>query len=252
MCRLLSTITLSYRRRIRLRKVLDVSSSLSSAPGPRVGAGAGRSFLRCCRGSLCGPARLPGRVGSHHDQTQQLPLSLRPEPGPVLWTSFLPRGWGSHQQAEPASGRAARAGPGGVTSPGSGSRSRGSQEEKTILLHPVQSRGRAGPWPHWSLSPAASQDGPHSWGSRGSPGRPGPGPLPSYRGQLRKMWRLVRPCSVELCMVLSVQSQALIHLLHSLSRIGQFLGSVPPVRRSQLVFQHFLRDYCLRGRKPLM
>ena len=56
----------------------------------------------------------------------------------------------------------------------------------------------------------------------------GSGPPPSlFRGQLRKMWRLLRLLWMD-------SSQALI-----LSRIGQFLGSGPSERRLHFVFHHF-------------
>ena len=64
----------------------------------------------------------------------------------------------------------------------------------------------------------------------------GAGPPPSlFRGQLRKMWRLLRLLWMD-------SSQALI-----LSRIGQFLGSGPPERRLHFVFHHFNKFICLRG-----
>ena len=120
MCRLLSTITLSYRRRIRLRKV---QCPAPWAPGPRVGAraGLGRSFLRCCRAESPGPARRPGHVSSHHDPTQQLPLSLRCRSrgrGQFSGHHFYPEPPTSRASLDPASelwSRSGRAGRGNLS-----------------------------------------------------------------------------------------------------------------------------------------
>ena len=133
MCRLLSTITLSYRDLDQTQKSLFSSCP---APGPLRLRWPEPSFLRCCR-ALSGPARLPGPVRSHHDPTQQLRFLCRGR----SWTSFLPgtrreppTSWAGRGGA----GAGAMAGPGGVTSPGSWEQEQGKPRRPSYY---IQCRG---------------------------------------------------------------------------------------------------------------
>ena len=176
---MLSTKPLSYRRQIGLGKV---SSSQQSAVGLRVSRPLHCNFLRWSEGRKGACACL---VSQHYGTSTTRALSL-------------PAGYCSAQSShldiifppEPptTSGRAVRlARP--LQEVGAG-RGKPRRERETILPQPCRPGSLRWPPPKTRVR--------------------------LFRGQLRKIWRLVR--------LSMVQSQALIHLLWRLSRIGQFLG----------------------------